>query len=74
MRLLYNLIPLIYKPFLDNVAIRDPDIDYNNKKISNLPGVRRYIAEYIKNLNNIFYNLELANAAINACKLEWYKY
>ena len=69
-RLLYNLIPLIYRPFLDNIAIRGPDIDYNNKKIPNLPGVRRYIAEYIKNLNNVFYNLKLANAAINACKLK----
>jgi len=70
MRLLYNLIPLIYKPFLDNVAIRDPDIDYNNKKISNLPGVRRYMVEYIKNLNNILYNIELASAAINVRKLK----
>ena len=68
--LLYNLIPLIYRSFLDNVAIRGPDINYNNEEILNLPRVRRYMAEYIKNLNNILYNLELTNTAINAYKLE----
>jgi len=71
--LLYDLIFLIYRPFLDNVAIRGPDMDYNNKKIPNLPGVRRYMAEYIKNFDDIFYNAELAGAAINACKLDWCK-
>jgi hypothetical protein len=45
-------------------------MDYNNKKIPNLPRVRRYMAEYIKNLNNILYNLKLTGVAINACKLE----
>jgi hypothetical protein len=69
-RLLYNLIPIIYRPFLDNVAIRGPNIDYNNKEIPNLPKVRRYIVEYIKNLNNILYNLKLTSAAINTRKLE----
>ena len=68
--LLYNLIFLIYRSFLDNIAIRGSNINYNNKKIPNLLRVRRYIAEYIKNLNNIFYNVELAGAAINARKLE----
>ena len=67
-RLLYNLIPLICRPFLDNVAIRGLDTDYNNKEIPNLPGIRRYMAKYIKNLNNILYNVELTGAAINACK------
>jgi hypothetical protein len=69
-QLLYDLISIIYKPFLDNVAIRGPDIDYNNKEILNLPRVRRYIVEYIKNLNNVFYNLKLASIAINIYKLE----
>jgi len=72
-RLLYNLIPLIYRPFLNNIAIRGLDIDYNNKEISDLPEIRKYIAEYIKNLNNVFYNIKLAGAAINVCKLDWYK-
>ena len=67
-RLLYNLIPLIYRPFLDNMAIRGPDTDYNNEEIPNLPGVKKYIAEYIKNLDNVLYNLKLADAAINAYK------
>jgi hypothetical protein len=68
--LLYDLISLIYRPFLDNVAIRGPDINYNNKEISNLPRVRRYIVKYIKNFNNILYNVELASTAINTCKLK----
>jgi len=72
-QLLYDLIPLICRPFLDNMAIRGPDIDYNNEEISNLPKVKRYMAKYIKNLNNVLYNLKLANTAINACKLKWYK-
>jgi len=32
------------------------------------------VAEYIKNLDNIFYNVELAGAAINTCKLDWCKH
>ena len=68
MRLLYNLIPLIYRPFLDNIAIRGPNIDYNNREIPNLPRVRKYMAKYIKNLNNILYNIELADVTINARK------
>jgi hypothetical protein len=64
------LIPIIYRPFLDDIAIRGPNIDYNNKEIPNLPRVRRYIVEYIKNLNNILYNIELASIAINTYKLE----
>ena len=61
---------MIYRSFLDNIAIRGPNIDYKNKEISNLPGIRKYVAEYIKNLNNILYNAKLAGAAINACKLK----
>jgi len=71
--LLYDLIPLIYRSFLDNVAIRGPDMDYDNEEIPNLPGVRRYVAEYIKNLNDVFYNIELAGTAINVRKSEWCK-
>ena len=69
-QLLYNLIPLICRPFLDNIAIRGPDINYDNKEIPNLPRVKRYVAKYIKNLNNILYNIKLANTAINARKLK----
>ena len=68
--LLYNLIPLICRLFLDNVAIRGLNIDYNNKEISNLPKIKKYLAKYIKNLNNIFYNIKLAGAAINTYKLK----
>ena len=68
--LLYNLISLICRSFLDNIAIRGPNIDYNNKEIPNLPEVRRYMAKYIKNLNNIFYNIKLAGTTINTRKLE----
>jgi hypothetical protein len=64
------LIPIIYRPFLDNVVVRGPDTDYDNEEIPNLPRVRRYVVEYIKNLNDVLYNLELASMAINTCKLE----
>ena len=65
---MYNLIPIIYKSFLDNIAIKDSNTNYNNEKIPNLPNIKRYIAKYIKNLNNILYNTKLASAAINAHK------
>jgi hypothetical protein len=68
------LIPIIYRPFLDDVAVRGPDIDYDNEEIPNLPRVRKYVVEYIKNLDDILYNLELAGMAINTYKLEWCKY
>jgi hypothetical protein len=72
--LLYNLIPIICRSFLDDVAIKGLNIDYNNKEILDLLRVRRYIVEYIKNFNNVFYNLKLVSVAINTYKLEWYKY
>ena len=52
------------------MAIRGPNINYDNKEISNLPKVRKYVAKYIKNFDNILYNIKLAGAAINACKLK----
>jgi hypothetical protein len=69
-RLLYDLISTICRPFLDNIAIRGPNTNYDNKEISNLPSIKRYVAEYIKNLNNVLYNTELAGAAINTYKLD----
>ena len=73
-RLFYDLILHIYCPFLDNIAVKGSDLDYSSEEVLDLPKIRKFIADYIKNLNNTLFNTKLARAVINAIKLEQYKY
>lgn len=47
LRMFYDLIPMVFSPFLDDLAIKGPITTYNDEEVEGLPGVRRYIAEYI---------------------------
>jgi hypothetical protein len=50
------------------MAVKSLNIDYREEKLSNYLEVYWYIIEYIKNLNDILYNIKLARGAINAIK------
>jgi hypothetical protein len=67
-RFFYNLIFYIYRPFLDNIVVKGPNIDYKRENLFNYLGVYQYIIEYIKNLNDILYNTKLTRGAINTIK------
>lgn len=64
-RIFYNLILFICYLFLNNINIKGLNINYNKKKVFNLLRIRLYITKYIKNLNNILYNIKLTKAVIN---------
>jgi hypothetical protein len=67
-RLFYNLIPYIYRPFLDNIIVKGLNIDYREEELFNYLKVYQYIIKYIKNLDNILYNTELIRDTINTIK------
>jgi hypothetical protein len=67
-RLFYNFIFYIYRPFLDNIVVKGLNIDYKGEELFNYLEIHRYIVKYIKNFNNILYNTKLTKGAINVIK------
>lgn len=72
-RLFYDLIPQVCRPFMDDIAVKGPTTDYGGQEAPDLPGVRRFVAEHIKNLDDVLYNTELAGGVISAMKSDWCK-
>jgi hypothetical protein len=48
--------------FMDNIRVKGPYIDYNNKEV--LPRIQRFIYEYIQNLDKILEQIERAGISI----------
>lgn len=67
--LLDDLVPSVARPFVDDVAIRGPKTTYNNEEVS--PGLRRYVAEHLRNVDRVLVNFELAGATAAAEKSQW---
>jgi hypothetical protein len=44
-------------PYIDDIVVKGPKDNYNNALIES--GIRRFIREYIININKVLYNLEL---------------
>lgn len=57
------------KPFLDDVRVKGPKTKYNNKEV--VPGIRRYILEYIQNLDKVLTDLEKAGVIIARAKCQF---
>lgn len=72
-RLLYDLVPYVCQAFLDDIAVKGPTTTYGDEELPDLPGVRRYVADHIRNLDKVLLNAELAGATIFAFKSEWCK-
>lgn len=70
-RILYDLMPNICQAFLNDIGVKGPTSTYNDEEVPELPGVRRYIAEHLYNLDQVLVNCELAGATISAVKSEW---
>lgn len=68
--LFYDLIFIVCRPFLDDIVVKGLDLDYDGEEILKLLGVRKFIAKYIKNLDDVLYNYKLTGGVINAYKLE----
>ncbi|KAK6206862.1 putative gag-pol poly protein [Colletotrichum tabaci] len=70
-RILYDLIPHCCKAFLDDIAIKGPTSRYDDEELEDYPGIRRYVYEHIKNLDNVLVNVELAECTIAVVKSQW---
>jgi hypothetical protein len=68
-RILYDLIPEICEPFLDDIGVKGPETTYNNEEI--VPGVRRYMLEHLINIDKVLVNLELAGCTASALKTKF---
>lgn len=73
LRMFHDLIPHVCSPFLDDIAIKGPNTTYEDEEVEGLPGVRKYIAEHIRNTDQVLLNVELAGGTISAAKSEWCK-
>ena len=57
------------KPFLDNLRVKGPKIKYNNEEVA--PGIKGYVFEYIKNLNNVLVDLKRVGVTITGAKSQF---
>ncbi len=62
--ILKDLFLYIIMPFLDDIRVKGPYIDYNNKE--SLPGIQRFVYKHIQNLDKTIERLERARACIRA--------
>ena len=61
-KILEDLILYDYMLFLDNVGVKGPTTMYNNTKV--LPGVCRFVIEYIQVLDRTLEHIERARCMI----------
>ena len=57
-------------PFIDNIGVKGLYNDYGSKK--SLLRIRRFILEYIQNLNKILKRIKRVGASINRLKSQFY--
>ena len=67
--LLDDLIPTVARAFVDDVVIRAPRSTYNDEEV--FPGVRRFVAEHLQNIDRVLVNFELSGATAAAEKSQW---
>ena len=63
-RIARELYPIVAILFIDDIGVKGPYITYDNKET--IPGVRRYIFEYIQNLDKTIDWIKRAGAYIRA--------
>ena len=57
---------MVYKPYLNNITIQRPTIDYRGEEV--ILGIRQFITEYLKNIDEALYNIKLARGMVSALK------
>ena len=61
-KILEDLIPHDYMPFLNDIGVKGPRTTYNGEEV--LPGVRRFVMEHIQALDRTLEQLERAGCTI----------
>lgn len=67
--MLFDLIPHIYRAFLDDIGIKGAKSDYNREETA--PGIRRHVLEHLQNIDKVLVNMELAGGTISCLKSQW---
>ncbi len=68
-RILFNLIPLVCRLFIDNITVKGPKTIYSREEIC--PSMHRYIIEHLINLNKMLINIKLSGCTISGGKLRF---
>ena len=68
-KILEDLIPHAARQFVDDIGVKGPRRRYGDSEV--LPGVRRFVAEHIRNLDQTLLNIELAGATISGEKSQF---
>jgi hypothetical protein len=61
--MLNDVIPLKVKPYIDDIAIKGLKTYYSFKEV--IPRIRRFILEYIKNLDIVLERIKRTRATIS---------
>ncbi|KAF7575775.1 Asp-protease-2 domain containing protein [Pyrenophora tritici-repentis] len=62
-------IPHRCMPYLDDVCVKGPKTTYNEEEIE--PGIRRYVAEHLSNIDQVLADIERAGATISGHKSDF---
>ena len=68
LRILQDHVPHVAMPFLDDVGVKGPKTRYGDEEVPELPGVRKFVLEHIRNLDMALADLERAGATMSAEK------
>jgi RNase H-like domain found in reverse transcriptase len=63
-RILEDLIPMCVRPFLDDIGVKGPRSRYGDEEVPELPGVRRFVMEHLRNLDAVLADLERAGVTV----------
>ena len=61
-QILENLISIMCQMFLNDIAVKEPQISYNDEKV--LSKVCCYILKFIQNLNKVLVNMKCAERCV----------
>ncbi len=68
-QILEDLISNVCCMFLNNIVVKEPQTDYNDKEV--LTEVRQYILKAIQNLDKVLINVECANRSVSDKKSQY---
>jgi hypothetical protein len=69
MKILHDQIPDRCMPYMDDIGVKGPKTDYNQEEIE--PGIRRFVAEHIHNLDCVLADMERAGSTASGFKTDW---
>jgi hypothetical protein len=63
-KILEDIISQSARPFFNDIGVKGPRSRYNEEEEEGLPGIRRFIIEYLRRLDAVLADLERAGVTI----------